>query len=143
MSRIPLYLVLAVSGVLAIVASPPDALVDLIGSGAWAHAIVGLLLFLSLSMVLNVLGLTDGEITLPFGVGAKTGASAGVWEALHTADQGLFEIAEEVQRKLAILEERSLTDVSELRDLNTRLAARIAAIEEQGPADTPALAEER
>jgi len=130
------------SAILAVVLSPPDALVELTQSDAWSHAVIGLLLFLVLALVLNVLGLADGEITLPFGLGARNGSPAGMLEALRSADESLFEIADETTLALRGLEARARRDrVSARRDM-AELVRRVEALEQQPRAGDPALAEE-
>jgi hypothetical protein len=84
------YLALTAAIILALVLSPPSGMVDLIGSDGWARAALGLLLFLALCMVLTVLGLADIEVSLPFGLGIKRGASVDMLQALRNADDALF-----------------------------------------------------
>jgi hypothetical protein len=141
-SKVPLYLALVGSTILAVALAPPEALVELIKSDAWAHAAIGLLLFLVLALVLNVLGLADGEITLPFGLGARNGASAGMLEALRSADESLFEIADETTVAMGGLEARARRDRVAVRRDVAALTQRIDALERDARIGDPALTEE-
>jgi hypothetical protein len=70
------YLCLAAAVVLVSVQSPPDKLVDFIGSDFWARLALGLLVFLCLYGLLLALGIATGSVSFPGGAGIGSAQGA-------------------------------------------------------------------
>ncbi len=114
---------LIASVLLVLIASPPSALVDLLGSDFWARLALGVIVFLCLYLLLIALGVLTGKVVLPFGVSiakeeskeanAAVLALAAQLRALHESDKELF------------------TRLSEMAKLAEESAVRLEEIERQ------------
>jgi hypothetical protein len=118
---------------LVVAVDPPEKLVSFIGSSTWARLALGLIVFLSLNMVLSALGLADGKIQLPFGLGI---------EKTHSEQSELAGLVA-LGSQLASLQEaetKRFDRVEELAHLQEATVERLDELERQAPSDDPATA---
>jgi hypothetical protein len=127
------YGCLVASIVLVVVVDPPEKLVSFVGSSTWARIALALLVFLSLNIVLSALGLADGKIQLPFGLGIdKTGNE-------RTDLAGLVALGSQLT-VLREAETKRFDRVEELAQLQEATVERLDEIERRTRSDDPTAA---
>ena len=127
------YGCLLASIVLVVLVDPPQKLVAFLGSVVWAKIALALIVFLGLIIVLSLLGLSDGKITLPFGLGVDKSSNS------SAEVRGLVALGEQLAT-LQAAEAKRFDRIEELARLQEETATRLDDVERRIREDDPTMA---